>query len=313
MFILIICNGNSGSVSPFVSEQANALRKLGHEIIVEPLIGKGIIGYLHKLSSIKKLIYQYSPDVVHAHYGLTGFIACMQKIKPVIITFHGSDAYLPHIRVLSQLAARRSIFNIFVELKIRKLIGVNSPNAIIPCGVDIDTFYPLTQSVARSKLHLIPDKKYILFSSWFDNPSKNYELAINSIRHTNCNVEFIELKGKSREEVNLYLNASNLLLLTSKSEGSPQIIKEGMACNCPIVSTDVGDVREIIAGIEGCYVTSFQKDDIANNIIRALKFSEHIGRTKGRDRIIKLRLDSKTIAGKISKVYQEYNANIENS
>jgi teichuronic acid biosynthesis glycosyltransferase TuaC len=62
------------------------------------------------------------------------------------------------------------------------------------------------------------------------------------------------------------LNAADLLLLTSLTEGSPQVIKEAMACNCPIVATDVGDIREIIGYTDGCYITTFKPSDVAVKI-----------------------------------------------
>ena len=88
--------------------------------------------------------------------------------------------------------------------------------------------------------------------------------------------ELIELDNRNREEVNLLLNACNLLLLTSTSEGSPQVIKEAMACNRPIVATDVGDIRELIGDTEGCYLTSFDPDDVAKKIKLALQFETSI-------------------------------------
>jgi glycosyltransferase involved in cell wall biosynthesis len=99
------------------------------------------------------------------------------------------------------------------------------------------------------------------------------------------------------------LNAADILLLTSFSEGSPQIVKEAMSCNCPIVSTYVGDVRWVIGDTKGCYITTFDPADVVEKIKLALKFSEKIGRTKGRERIIELGLDSDTIAKKIIDVY----------
>ncbi len=94
------------------------------------------------------------------------------------------------------------------------------------------------------------------------------------------------------------LNASNLLLLTSFSEGSPQIIKEAMACNCPIVATDVGDIKEVIGNTEGCYITSFNPDDVAAKIKLALDFNK---RTNGREKIKPF--DNELIAKKIYKIY----------
>ncbi|MBK7380893.1 MAG: glycosyltransferase [Ignavibacteriales bacterium] len=95
MKVLIICSGNAGYISPFVKEQAEAISKLGVEIEIYPIVGKGVWGYLNNLSKIKKKIKEFSPDLVHAHYGLSGLVSCLQRVVPVVITFHGSDAYIP--------------------------------------------------------------------------------------------------------------------------------------------------------------------------------------------------------------------------
>jgi teichuronic acid biosynthesis glycosyltransferase TuaC len=87
--------------------------------------------------------------------------------------------------------------------------------------------------------------------------------------------------------------------LTSLHEGSPNIIKEAMACNCPIVSTDVGDVRDVVSGTEGCYVTTYDPEDIAEKLKSALQFNK---RTAGREKI--QHLDSNIIAHKIISIYK---------
>jgi len=113
--------------------------------------------------------------------------------------------------------------------------------------------------------------------------------------------ELLELKGYNRNQVSLLMNACDVILITSFSEGSPQVIKEAMACNLPIVSTDVGDVKEVIGNTEGCYITSFDPKDVAEKIKMALDFDK---RTNGRERIKKLGLDSESIAMEIIKLYK---------
>ena len=109
----------------------------------------------------------------------------------------------------------------------------------------------------------------------------------------------------SYELITYYMNAADVLLLTSLWEGSPNVIKEAMACNCPIVSTDVGDVRWVFGETEGCYLTSFDPEDVADKIKLALVFAEEKNRTNGRKRIIEFGLDTETIANKIIDVYKK--------
>jgi glycosyltransferase involved in cell wall biosynthesis len=88
-------------------------------------------------------------------------------------------------------------------------------------------------------------------------------------------------------------------------EGSPNVIKEAMACNCPIVATDVGDIRWVLGETEGCYISSFDTKEFADKIRLALKYSETVGRTNGMKRIQELGLDSETIAKRIIDIYKK--------
>lgn len=304
MKVLIVSSGNSGHISPFVLEQGNSLNNLGIDLSYFKIIGKGIVGYLKNLKILKKKIKEFKPDLIHAHYGLSGLLACLQQEVPVIITFHGSDVNVFYVRLFSILAARLSAFNIFVEEKIKNNIKNKNKNKVIPCGIELETFYPIEKNTAKKLVNLNCNKQYILFSSNFTNKVKNFKLAQNALSLLNTNFEVIELKNKSREEVNLLLNACDIALLTSISEGSPQFIKEAMSCNCPIVATDVGDIRDITKNIDGCFITSFEPTSVAEAIKKAMEFSEKNKKTKGRDRIIQLKLDSESIAKEIINIYQ---------
>lgn len=304
MKILIVCSGNAENFDfrihqAFVYEQIESVKKI-YNIEYDTFFvkGRGILGYLKNIPELNSKIKSYSPDLVHAHFGLSGLLACLQKKVPVIVTFHGSDGNVPQIRFLSKIAARLSKSNIYVTGSVSKLIVENKKGSIIPCGINIDTFYPIDKKTAREMLNMDYEKKYILFASNFSNKVKNAPLAFSAMKKAGVDCELIELKNKSRGEVNLLLNACDLLLLTSFSEGSPQIIKEAMACNCPIVATDVGDIREVIDGTEGCFITSFGPEDVADKIKLALQFNS---RTNGREKIKDF--DNKLIAEKVLNVY----------
>jgi glycosyltransferase involved in cell wall biosynthesis len=178
-------------------------------------------------------------------------------------------------------------------------LAAHNKTSIIPCGVNIDIFQPIDKLEARKILGLIPDERIVLFSSEFDVPVKNYPLAKAACAKFD-NIKLIELKNFTREQVNLLLNACDLLLLTSIREGSPQVVKEAMACNCPIVSTDVGDVRNNIQDLQGCYIASFDPVDVAEKI----KLAFNADRTGGRKRLIDLGLDSVSTALRIIELYK---------
>lgn len=299
MKILVAASGNANYTSPFVLDQTNALKKKGVQIVFFMIKGKGIAGYMKNYKLLLRKIKEIKPDLIHAHYGLSGLLCGFQRKVPVVTTFHGSDINVKRNRKFSKIADLLSTRAIFVTKNLAYKLKKRNP-IIIPCGVDLDVFYPIHKSEARSKLGLKEDKKYILFSSFFLNSVKNYPLAkaaIEKMKHPN--LELIELKGYNREEVALLMNAVDLVLLTSFTEGSPQFIKEAMASNCPIVSTNVGDVAKVIEGTEGCFIAKYDTDDVSDKILLALNYDK---RTTGRKEINYF--DNEKIANKILNVYR---------
>jgi len=105
----------------------------------------------------------------------------------------------------------------------------------------------------------------------------------------------------------MLLNAVDVLLLTSFTEGSPQIVKEAMACNCPIVSVEVGDVREVINNTKGCIITTYELKEVAEKLQQAISFA---ARTDGRSCIQEMGLDINTVAENILKVYEKVSSKI---
>lgn len=305
MKVLVVCSGNAKNFNfkthkAFVYEQIEALKKYFDVDYTTFFIQeKGIKGYLKYVGFLRKTVSKSHYDLLHSHYGLSGLVSVMQRSVPVVLTLHGSDINKKKHRLLSSVARKFSNFTIFVSERMTKNFRLNNKDFIIPCGIELENFRQMDKKEARIRLGLKQDEKYVLFASSFCVEEKNYPLAKKSIQATNLDLELIELKGKMREEVNLLLNAVDLLLLTSYSEGSPQIIKEAMACDCPIVSTDVGDVREVIGSTEGCYLTTFDPEDVAAKIKQAFDFGQ---RTNGRKKIEYL--DNKNIAGEIFKIYQ---------
>jgi glycosyltransferase involved in cell wall biosynthesis len=174
--------------------------------------------------------------------------------------------------------------------------------SLVPCGVALSEVQLMTRADAREALGRCDDEKKVLFTSAFDNAVKDPELARAAVNLLE-GVELIELKGYSRQQVNMLMCASNCLLMTSKTEGSPQVIKEAMACGCPIVSVDVGDVAERTEGVVGCYVvTTREPKDIAAALMKAIAFN---GKTDGREKILELGLSRERVAQKIINIYEQ--------
>jgi len=295
--VLIVCSFNSGRISPFINDQVESLKTFPVEFSYFLIRKKGLSGYLFCYFKFRKTLRKEKPDIVHGHYGLSGLIAGFQRKVPAIVSFHGSDINNSKLRYFSRMADRLSSESIFVSRELA--LKINSSKAtIIPCGVNPEVFYSIDKKLARSKLGYKESDKIILFSSHFDNPVKNYPLAKKAIALLELKeLVVLEIKNLTRQEVNLVLNASDCLLLTSHSEGSPQVIKEALACNIPIVSTNVGDVSIQLKDVEGCYVCSADPKEISEKLIAAMNY----GRTDSRKSIS--HLESTKIASSIMELY----------
>lgn len=303
MRILIVCKYKDAlphNMAPFIWEQAEALSGQGITFRFFLVKGRGVGGYLKEISELKKVIKAFKPDIVHAHFGLCGLLANLQRKVPVVTTYHGSDINNPKTRRLSRIAIMLSAHNIFVS---KRLVDIAKPKknySVIPCGINLDDYPVLDKVEARRLMNLDIKKKYVVFAGAFDNPVKNPQLAKEAVQLL-PGVELLELKGYSRRQVAHLMNAVDCFLMTSHTEGSPQVIKEAMACGCPIVSVDVGDVSSIISETAGCFITDRCAADIAEKIEMALKFE---GRTKGREKIEQLGMANNFVAHKLIDIYK---------
>ena len=300
MRILIVARCKNGRYAPFITEQVDAIEKQGVECNYFGVDGKGIAGYLRQLPKLKKVIRDFRPDLIHAHYGLCGLLANYQRKVPVITTYHGSDINAPKAFRFSKKAIRRSRFNIFVSRKNVETARPQKEFALIPCGINLEDYPLLDKAESRHQMGLTTSGKYVLFAGAFDNPVKNAPLAKAAMELV-PDAELLELKGYSRPQVAALMQAVDAFLMTSFTEGSPQVIKEALACGCPIVSVDVGDVRERIEGIDGCSISGREPEALARSIKKALDFE---GRTNGRQAVEKNGLSNDVIAARIISVYK---------
>ena len=321
MKILIVGNNKPGHFAPFVEEQARALQQQGCEVVFYGVQGKGILGYLRALPALRRMIRAERPDIVHAHYGLSGLLANLQRCVPVVTTYHGSDINVPSVLRFSKIAMRLSAHNIFVSQRNVNLAFRLSPFAsrlkkrctLLPCGVNLPLSWSEMQTQQVEQLTLnqwVQEKlnagvKHVLFAGAFNNEVKDPELAkavIDELIIQGVKVELIELKGYNRDQVNALMYNCDALLMTSKTEGSPQVIKEAMACGCPIVSVDVGDVAERVSGVEGCYIVPTRDPkDIAEALRKAIAFD---GKTNGRERILEMGLSNEQVAERLMAIYE---------
>lgn len=311
MRVLFISSGKSGSVGVVVKNQGESLKAVGVEIdyyIIKP----GFLGYLAAIPKIRKTYKTGNYDLAHAHYSLSGFAVSLAGCSPLVVSLMGSDAYmsgfLPNAARLFHKYRWSSI--IVKTQQMKELLGIDDAH-VIPNGVDLGKFKPTSRAESKLRLRLTMDKKLIVFLSDPKRPEKNFNLAQKAVNAMNdSDVELLPVFDVPSRDIPIYMNAADVLLLTSKYEGSVNVVKEAMACNCPIVSTDVGDVKWVLGETEGCYITSFEPEDVADKIKAALFFRK---RTNGRNRILDLGLDSETIAGRIIRVYEKVSGSVNNN
>lgn len=307
MKVLFVASGNKavGRVSAFVQSQYDSLREAGLEMVMFPVVGHGWRGYLNNLRSLRELIKKEKPDVVHAHYSSCGYLASLASwgmdTKTVVSILGSFPRKNFKLRLVRFCIGHVWDATIVKSERTRSQLERDLP--VIPNGVNLDRFSVIDQEKARELVGFGKDKKYVIFVSNPDRPEKRYELAQAAVgRLDDGMVQLVPVYDKPHEEVVTYMCAADVLVLTSVSEGSPNVIKEAMACNCPIVMTDVGDGKWVTEGVEGTYVsTSSDPAEIAGLLEKALAFH---ARTRGREKVSELGLGSDQVAERIIRIYQ---------
>ena len=324
MKILFISSGTSKrGVSPLVKSQGRSIDEKGHSVDYFTVKEGGLTGYLGAARQLRKYLNEHeSFDLLHAHYGLSALTALLGKQQgmPLVVSFMGDDVmgskrldgsvtlFSRFLVQLNRFMARFFYDAVIVKSdEMKERLGLERVH-VIPNGVNLDAFYPEEKRTVRKRLGTQDDEKMVLFVSNPERPEKNYALAERSVNLLNEEGEKILLKalyGQKRDTVRDWMNATDVMVLTSYHEGSPNVIKEAMACNCPVVSTDVGDVKEVVGETEGCWMGGYDSKDFAAQLQRALEFAKNQGRTKGRKQILRSGLDKESIAKRIIGVYRE--------
>lgn len=178
-------------------------------------------------------------------------------------------------------------------------------HVVIPNGVSINRDHP-PMSKSKTDLGLDLKKQYLLFLGDKRIVRKNIKLVQDALKIIeDKNVELIAPYPLSHNDVFQYLSVVDALVLPSFMEGSPNVVKEAMACNCPVVATDVGDIRWLFADTPGYYLASFDPENFAEKIKLAIQFRKEHGHTRGRERLLKLGLDAETVSKQIIEIYKK--------
>lgn len=307
MKVLFVASGNHGDITPVVKNQGDSLISLGVDVSYFPLVGRGIRGYCKNIRKLRKCIKAESFDIVHAHYSLTAFVATFAGVKNLVVSLMGGDVndrswYKLIIQCFAFFGRWQAI--IVKSVHMYDALGIKRAK-VLPNGVDMNRFKPIRQQECQQKLGWNKECVHILFPADKDRVEKDYPLALKAIeglkKQYDKHIELHSFENVPNQETPIWYNAADVVLLTSIEEGSPNVIKEAMACNRPIVVTPVGDVHERLNGVEGCYVSpTHNKEDIVKGLTQVLSFSH----TNGRDKIIRDGLSIELIAQQLIRIYQ---------
>lgn len=324
MKVLFVSSGNRRQgLNPIIHLQAESLKNVGIDIEHYLIFGNGFWGYLQNMFKLKKFLRKHQVDLIHAHFGFTCVIAQLAKGDlPLVVTLMGTD----------MLGAKNSDGSISFKNKIilwinhffgnhvyDKAIVMNQimkdilskrkkPTYILSNGVDTSLFYEVPKSEALQFLKWDPAIHHFVF---FSNPArleKNFPLAqeaVSILKEKGYPVQLHAVFQEKSENLKYYYSAATAMVLTSFHEGSPNVVKEALCCNCPIVSTDVGDVNITTADIEGCYIGPYDAVGFSEKLENVIAFSEASARIKGRQRIEEMEFDSQIVANRIKRIYEE--------
>jgi len=298
-----------------VVNQINFLRRVGVLVDVFPFRGrKNPLAYRRARRDLNRIdLDQY--DIIHAHHGQSGLVALSQDRRPVVVTFHGTDlqgirdrrgrvtplGYV--LRFSSRWVAAHANEVILVSAHLARFLPKDIAYQVIPAGIDLSLFRPIPMADARLVLGLPRDARLVLFVGNPERTEKRFSLAqraVASLKEMPA-VQLVIANNVPLEKMPLYMNACDALLLTSSSEGSPNAVKEALACNLPVVSTDVGDVRQRVGTLDGCRVCP---DDQPESLTQALRqILESHGRIQGRQAV--LDMDEGMLVRKVIAVYEK--------
>ncbi|MFB3922085.1 MAG: glycosyltransferase [Terriglobia bacterium] len=316
--VLVVTNLWPSDADPgygsFVQAQAESLRDFGVDYDLVFIDGRrSRWNYFRAIRELRSRLKHYRYDLIHAHFGLSGWVARCQWRVPVVVSFMGDDVlgrptrsgritlYGRFLQASGWILARLVQGVIVKSREMKARLGLESAR-VIPNGVDLNLFRPVNQAEARQALGLDLEKKFVLFPYDRLEARKRFDLiesAVNQARREVPELEILLARGVPRARMPLYYNAADVLVLASLFEGSPNAVKEAMAVNLPVVAVEVGDVRDLIGPTEGCFLVPRDAASIATRIVEVCRRGI---RTDGRDWISRLSMES--VAQQIIGLYQ---------
>jgi teichuronic acid biosynthesis glycosyltransferase TuaC len=262
---------------------------------------------------LRQEIAAFQPDIVHAQFGtMTGMVCICAGASPLIVTFRGGDlnptrevSRLRSLtgRFLSQVTALRAAAIICVTAKLKARLWWRQERcSVIPSGLDLEKFAPMSRENARTVLSWDQADRVILFNAGRNVQAKRLDLALAAVE---CAKQLLDvrleiLRGQTPPEmIPLYLNAADCLLVTSDWEGSPNIVKEALACNLPIVAVDAGDIADRIAGVTPSFIAKRSPETLGQCLVKTLQENR---RSNGRHKVATI--SDKAIAQEVLELYR---------
>jgi len=262
--VLVVTNFMPDAAAPqrgrWVRDQVDEVRRRGVEVDLFEF-ARGRNEYLPATRRLRSLLRRERFDLVHAHYGLAGWVARLAGAKPLIVTFHGTDVRHHLVGHLSRRLAWRLDLVAGVSRALfeaedgRPGLPAVPGSAVLPCGPDLRRFEPIPRERARRELGLDPGGRYLFFPANPSRPEKRHDRAAEVAAA--CGADLLTGGSIEPEEMPLWLNAANAVLVTSDYEGFGMAAVEALACEVPVLSTDVGIAPYALRGIDGCLCAPF--------------------------------------------------------
>jgi len=303
---------------PFIQSQIDSLIKLGLKIDIYNLtrtFGDNSFKYFKGIIGLRKKMNLTAYDLVHAHYSYCGGVGMLQRKVPMIVSLMGSDL-LGDTKIDGSLSIRGRIDKLITPIvtskadhiivkskNMAKYVRFNQNISVLPNGVDFQLFRPMNQIESKQYFGFNEDEEIVLFVGDPNLAIKNFRLAKAGIDRFKGKIDNLRLwifHNRPQSDLALAMNAADVLLFTSYREGSPNIIKEAMATNLPIVSVDTGDVQEVINETRHCYMCEYIAEDVADKVAAVLEKRE---RSNGREKIGHLRIEK--IAERLINIYDK--------
>ena len=301
----------------FVRAQVDALRALGLDMQVHVIAGdRGAGAYAGDIPVLRREVRRRRPDLVHAHYGLSGWMAAWQP-APLVVSFCGDDllgtpapggGLTPRSRLavgMSRWAATRSAAIICKSAGLAAALPRERDRRrahVIPNGVDPARFHPGDRAASRDRLGLDHGEELVLFPH---DPrqalQKRFalaEAAMAELRLRRPGARLLQVSGVPPGRMPDYYRAADCLLLTSRSEGSPNVVKEALACGLPVVSVDVGDVRRWVERASGGLIAADEPRELAGALDVVLSSGDPVDPAP-----LLAELDQAVVAARVAEVY----------